>query len=333
MKVEAIPVSPPEPRSPATKTALGGFVARLADAPIHWARRLKIVLIRSLTSWIDHRAASKGAALAFYTLFSMTPILVLAITVAGYVFGAEAAQGEIVAQVQGLVGVNGAQAIQALLAGARDPVSGMVATLVASVLLLGATTVFAELKGSLDELWGVNKTHHSAFIVLLRTRLLSFGMVLVLAFLLLVSLVVSAVLAMLEDYAHGILGSSATVLATASSVISFGVIACMFAVIYKTLPDAPLSWRDVWIGAAFTAGLFSLGKYAIGLYLGTSGVASSFGAAGSLIALLLWVYYSAQIFFLGAEFTRQYALWFGSLQHERLRLDEMERLAAQQGAE
>ncbi|MBW8456827.1 MAG: YihY/virulence factor BrkB family protein [Thiobacillus sp.] len=332
MKIEAIPVSLPEPRS--TATALSGLVARLADAPIHWARRLKIVLIRSLTSWIDHRAASKGAALAFYTLFSMTPILVLAITVAGYVFGAEAAQGEIVAQVQGLVGVNGAQAIQALLAGARDPVSGMVATLVASVLLLlGATTVFAELKGSLDELWGVNKTSHSAFIVLLKTRLLSFGMVLVLAFLLLVSLVVSAVLAMLEDYAHGILGSSAALLATTSSVISFGVIACMFAVIYKTLPDAPLSWRDVWIGAAFTAGLFSLGKYVIGLYLGTSGVASSFGAAGSLIALLLWVYYSAQIFFLGAEFTRQYALWFGSLQHERLRLDQMERRAMQQDAE
>lgn len=334
MKVEAIPVCPPEPRSTATKTASSGFVARLTDAPTHWARRLKIVLIGSLTSWSDHRAASKGAALAFYTLFSMTPILVLAITVAGYFFGAEAAQGEIVAQVQGLVGENGAQAIQALLAGARDPVSGMVATLVASVLLLlGATTVFAELKGSLDELWGVDKTSRSAFIVLLRTRLLSFGMVLVLAFLLLVSLVVSAALAMLEHYAHGILGSSAAVLATIASVISFGVIACMFAAIYKTLPDAPLSWRDVWIGAAFTAGLFSLGKYAIGLYLGTSGVASSFGAAGSLIALLLWVYYSAQIFFLGAEFTRQYALWFGSLQHERLRLDEMERLAAQQGAE
>jgi len=119
------------------------------------------------------------------------------------------------------------------------------------------------------------------------------------------------------------------VLATTSSVISFGVIACMFAVIYKTLPDAPLSWRDVWVGAAFTAGLFSLGKYAIGLYLGNSGVASGFGAAGSVIALLLWVYYSAQIFFLGAEFTRQYALWFGSLQHERMRAEEKERLAAQ----
>ena len=295
----------------------------------HRVKRLRIVLVESLTSWVDHRASSKGAALAFYTLFSMTPILVLAIAVAGYVFGAEAAQGEIVAQVQGLVGPNGAQAIQALLAAAQDPSSGLVATLVASVLLLlGTTSVFVELKGSLDELWGINKPSQSAFSVLLRTRLLSFGMVLVLAFLLLVSLVVSAALAMLERYAHGVLGSSAVVLATATSIISFGVIACMFAVIYKTLPDAPLSWRDVWIGAAFTAGVFSLGKYAIGLYLGNSGVASSFGAAGSLIALLLWVYYSAQIFFLGAEFTRHYALWFGSLQHERLRAESMERRAA-----
>jgi len=305
----------------------------MPHATLHWARRLKIVLIESLISWIEHRGASKGAALAFYTLFSMTPILVLAIALAGYVFGAEAAQGEIIAQVQGLVGPNGAQAIQALLAAARDPASGLVATLVASVLLLlGTTTVFAELKGSLDELWGIEKPCKSAFSVLLRTRLLSFGMVLVLAFLLLVSLVVSAAMAMLERYAHGFLGSSAELLTTASSFISFGVIACMFAIIYKTLPDAPLSWRDVWIGAAFTAGLFSLGKYAIGLYLGNSGVASSFGAAGSLIALLLWVYYSAQIFFLGAEFTRHYALWFGSLQHERLRVEDMERRTAQSGS-
>ena len=203
------------------------------------------------------------------------------------------------------------------------------ATLVASVLLLvGTTSVFVELKGSLDELWGIGKPGQSAFWVLLRTRLLSFGMVLVLAFLLLVSLVISAALAMLERHAGGVLGGSAVALATTTSIISFGVIACMFAVIYKTLPDAPLTWRDVWIGAAFTAGLFSLGKYVIGLYLGNSGVASSFGAAGSLIALLLWVYYSAQIFFLGAEFTRHYALWFGSLQHERLLAEEMGRLAA-----
>ena len=224
------------------------IVELIVHVPIHWARRLKNVLVASLVSWIDHRAASKGAALAFYTLFSMTPILVLAIAVAAYFFGAEAAQGEIVAQLEGLVGPNGAKAMQALLAGAQSHSSGLLATLIASVLLLlGATSVFAELKGSLDELWGISPTGRSGFGVLLRTRLLSFG------------------------------------------------------------------------------------KYVIGLYLGNSGVASSFGAAGSLIALLLWVYYSAQIFFLGAEFTRHYALWFGSLQQERLRMEESSALAARPG--
>jgi membrane protein len=287
------------------------------------------VLNESLNSWIDHRAGSKSAALAFYTLFSLTPILLLAIALAGYVFSAEAAQAEIVAQMQGLLGPNGAQAVLALLAAARDTESGWVATLVASVLLLvGATSVFAELKGSLDELWGIDAPRQSAFSVLLRTRLWSFGLVLVLAFLLLVSLIASAALAMLERYVDGVWGGSAALLSTLASLFSFAVIACLFAVIYKTLPDAPLSWRDVWIGAACTAGLFSLGKYGVGLYLGNSGVASSFGAAGSVIALLLWVYYSAQIFFLGAEFTRHYALWFGSLQPQRLRAEaeEMNRL-------
>jgi membrane protein len=275
---------------------------------------MRAILIGSVNAWIDHRAGSKGAALAFYTLFSIAPILVLAIAGAGYFFGAEAAQGEIIAQVEELVGHNGAQAIQALLAGARDPASGLAATMLASVLLLlGAASVFVELKGSLDELWGIEPRKGLAIVVFLRNRLHAFGLVLVLAFLLLVSLVLSASFAVLERYAGGIWRSSYDLLAILSSAFAFGVIACLFAVIYKVLPDAPLSWRDVWIGAAFTAGMFSLGKYVIGLYLGNSGVASSFGAAGSLIALLLWVYYSAQIFFLGAEFTRQYALGFGSL--------------------
>jgi membrane protein len=279
---------------------------------------LYAVLTRSLSAWVDHRAGSKGAALAFYTLFSMTPILMLAIAGAGYFFGAEAAQVEIIAQVEGLVGRNGALAIQALLAGARDPDSGLTATMVASVLLLvGAASVFVELKGSLDELWGIEPPRGLAIVVFMRTQLHSFGLVLVLAFLLLVSLVLSAAFAMLGRYASGIWGPVYDIPEFLSSVISFGVIACLFAVIYKVLPDAPLTWRDVWIGAAFTAALFSLGKFAIGLYLGSSGAASSFGAAGSLIALLLWVYYSAQIFFLGAEFTKQYALEFGSLRHER----------------
>lgn len=305
---------------------------RLVRSSASWQRRLQRVLNESLKSWFNHRSGSKSAALAFYTLFSMTPILLLAIALAGYVFGADAAQGAIVGQVQGLVGPNGAQAIQALLAAARDPASGLLATLVAGVLLLiGTTSVFAELKTSLDELWEIDRSAQSSFAEFLRTRLLSFGLVLVLAFLLLVSLVVSAALTLVEPIfepvfnyvAGGVVGSSwllLSVLSTLSSIASFAVIACMFAVIYKTLPEVPLSWRDVWIGATFTAALFNLGKYVIGLYLGNSGVASGFGAAGSLIALLLWVYYSAQIFFFGAELTRQYTLWFGSRQLERRRV-------------
>ena len=285
-----------------------------AKAISPWPGRMYAVLVRSLNGWIDHRAGSKGAALAFYTLFSMTPILILAIAAAGYFFGAEAAQGEIISQLEALVGRNGAQAIQALLASARDPASGLVATVVAgAVLLVGATSVFVELKASLDEIWGIEPPKGRAVFMFLRTRLYSFGMVLVLAFLLLVSLVLSAALAVLERYAGGAWSSSYHVFAVFSSVLSFGVIACLFALIYKVLPEAPLSWGDVWVGAVFTAGLFTLGKYVIGLYLGHGGAASGFGAAGSIIALMLWVYYSAQIFFLGAEFTRHFALQFGSL--------------------
>ncbi len=282
------------------------------------ARQIYAVLTQSVSGWIDHRAGSKGAALAFYTLFSMTPILILAIAGAGYVFGAEAAQGEIVAQVEGLVGHSGAQAIEGLLADASDPAKGLAATVIAAVLLLvGATSVFVELKASLDEIWGIEPRKGRAIVAFLRTRLYSFGLVLVLAFLLLVSLVLSAALAVLERYAGGMWSSSYDIVAIFSSAITFGAIACLFAVIYKVLPEAQLSWRDVWIGAVFTAGLFTLGKFLIGMYLGTGGVASSFGAAGSIVALLLWVYYSAQIFFLGAEFTRQYALRFGSLRPPR----------------
>ena len=274
-----------------------------------------VLLSPSLTAWLAHRAASKGAAVAFYTLFFMTPILVLTIAVAGYFFGAEAAHGEIIAQMQTLVGPNGAQAISAVLAAAHNSESGVIASVIATLLLLvGATSVFVELKDSLDEMWGIDKPQASSFSLILKTRVLCFGIVLVLAFLLLVSLVISAALAVLQQYVFGGLWSlAALVLAPLAWLISFGVIASLFAVIYKMLPEAPLAWQDAWFGALFTALLFSLGKYVIGVYLGNSGVTSSFGAAGSVIALLLWVYYSAQIFFFGAEFTRQYALQFGSL--------------------
>jgi membrane protein len=284
---------------------------------VPFSGRVLHVLRCAVTEWFDHRDASRGAALAFYTLFSMAPILVLVIAVAGFFYGAEAAQGQLLGQLRGLMGEKGAEAIQLVLAGARNKESGMRATIIATVLLLfGATSVFAELKDSLDEIWGVPKPTGSTWWDIVRTRLLSFGLILVLGFLLMVSLVVSAALAVLENYVGGLWKEATVVLSWIAWLISFGVIAVLFGVIYKLLPRIKLSWRDVTIGALGTAAMFELGKFIIGLYIGNSGVANSFGAAGSTIAMLLWVYYSAQIFFLGAEFARQYALQLGSLRNK-----------------
>lgn len=304
-------------------------VPELEQQSLSLSQRIRKVAVCSLREWFAHRSASKGAALAFYTLFSMAPVLVLVIAIAGAVFGEEAAQGAIVEQLNGLVGSTGAEAIQIMLASARNPESGVMATLIATLLLLvGATTVFAELKDSLDEIWHVKKSQASGIAVVLRTRLLAFGIVVVLAFLLLATLVVSAMLVVLERFLGGLWVEASAILYPVSTMVTFGVISSMFAVIFKMLPQVRLSWKDVWIGAAGTAVLFMLGKYLIGAYLGSSGVSSSYGAAGSVVALLLWIYYSAQIFFLGAGFTRQYALWFGSLRrpdHSPLRPVDVER--------
>ena len=282
----------------------------------HRGRTLRAVAVCTVTEWFEHRDSSKGAALAFYTTFSIAPILVLVIAIAGLFYGQQAAQGELFGQLRGLIGPQGAEALQAILAGARNHEDGKLATIIAGVLLLfGATTVFAELKTSLDEIWQLPPLKTGTLWDTIRTRLLSFGMVLVLGFLLLVSLVVSAALTVLEKLWQGYWSDTTMLLTALNWIISFLVIAAMFGVIYKMLPRIKLSWRDVVIGALGTAALFTLGKYAIGAYIGNSGVANSFGAAGSLIALLLWVYYSAQIFFLGAEFARQYALQIGSLKH------------------
>ena len=282
-----------------------------------FSRQLFKVVKCAVDEWFRHRASSKGAALAFYTAFSIAPILVLVIAIAGFFWGAEAAQGQLLSELKGLLGAQGAEAIQLVLAGAQNKESGIWATLIATALLLvGATTVFAELKDSLDEIWGVPPPTGSTWWVVLRTRLLSFGLILVLAFLLMVSLVVSAGLAVVEDYVGGLWKDAAVLLSWLAWAISFCVIAILFGVIYKLLPSIKLSWRDVIIGSIGTAALFSFGKFLIGLYIGNSGVADSFGAAGSMIALLLWVYYSAQIFFLGAEFARQYALQLGSLKEK-----------------
>ena len=281
---------------------------------VPYSKQLARVMKCALNEWISHRASSKGAALAFYTAFSIAPILVLVIAVAGFFWGAEAAQGQLLTELKGLLGAQGAEAVQLILAGAQNKESGVMATIIATLLLVvGATTVFAELKDSLDEIWELPPDTGKTWWVILRTRLLSFSLILVLAFLLMVSLVVSAGLAVLENYVGGLWKSATMLLAWLAWVISFAVIAVLFGVIYKLLPRIKLSWRDVTIGALGTAAMFILGKFLIGLYIGNSGVASSFGAAGSMIALLLWVYYSAQIFFLGAEFARQYALQLGSL--------------------
>ncbi|MFM9437132.1 membrane protein [Janthinobacterium sp. CG_23.3] len=286
---------------------------------VPFVKEMRSVVTCSVMEWLEHRASSKGAALAFYTLFSIAPILILVIAIAGFFYGPEAARGELLGQLRGLLGPQGAEAIQLVLAGASNHKEGRLATLVATALLLfGATSVFAELKASLDEIWQVPPLKQGGVWDTLRTRLLSFGLVLVLAFLLMVSLVISAALAIVEHYLNGLWSDAVFLLSLLSATISFAVIAALFAVIYKMLPRVRLSWRDVVIGALGTAALFTLGKYAIGVYIGNSGVASSFGAAGSMIALLLWVYYSAQIFFLGAEFARQYALQMGSLRDQKI---------------
>jgi len=286
---------------------------------IPFSRQVVHVMRCAVTEWLSHRASSKGAALAFYTLFSLAPILVLVIAIAGFFYGNDAAQGQLLDELRGLVGKQGAETIQAILAGARNKESGKLATLIATALLLvGATSAFAELKDSLDEIWDVPPPKDATWWDTVRTRLLSFGLILTLGLLLMFTLVVSAALSVLEKYLGGVWHSATIVLGWVAWGISFLVIAVMFGAIYKLLPRVKLSWHDVTIGALGTAIMFTLGKFAIGLYIGNSGTASSFGAAGSLIALLLWVYYSAQIFFLGAEFARQYALQMGSLKDKHV---------------
>jgi membrane protein len=269
---------------------------------------------KSAMAWIDDYAPSMGAALAYYTLFSAAPLLIITIAVAGLFFGREAAQGEIVAQIQGLIGREGAIVVQGLLKSASDPARDIFAMVVSIItLVIGATTVFAELQNDLDRIWRVPapaKTNNLAN--LLRSRLLSFGLVLGLGFLLLVSLVVSAAIAALGKWWNGIFNGWEALLHALEFSVSLASSSLLFAMIYKIMPRARIAWRDVWIGSAVTALLFGSGKSLIGLYLGKAGLESGFGAAGSLVVLLVWVYFAAQIFLLGAEFTWVYSHEYGS---------------------
>jgi membrane protein len=263
---------------------------------------------------VDHNASRTGAALAFYTVFSLAPIMLLSIAIASLFFGEQAARGEIFEQIRGLIGPSGAAAVQLIVQNASESHAGALTTAFSVLtVIIGATTALVELKAGLDKIWDVPPERRTGFWYLVRTRLLSIGVILALAFLLLVSLVLSAGLSALEKLSRGEHLFSIA-LNWLNSAFAFLLVAALFGTIYKVLPSVRIAWRDVVVGALVTAALFQLGKYVIGVYIGNSGLGSTYGAAGSIILLLVWVYYSAQIFLFGAEFTRTYALRFGSKQ-------------------
>jgi membrane protein len=269
--------------------------------------------VLSFQGWMDDGAASMGAALAFYTLFSMAPLLLLAISIAGLVIGSDVARDLLLNQLTALLGEKGAGAVASVLAAADEKGETVMAAAISVVtLVIGATTVFEELQRDLDKIWRYEAPKTRGLWRMIQSRVLSSGMILVIGFLLMVSLVLSAaVTAVGSMWASGLPGE-ALLLRVLEFAGSFLVITGLFAMIYKILPNQRIEWRDVWVGAAVTSLLFWIGKYLIGLYLGKSAVASPFGAAGTLIVVIVWVYYSAQIFFLGAEFTHIYAVRRGS---------------------
>jgi membrane protein len=266
------------------------------------------LLKEAAKEWDKDKCPRLGAALSYYTFFSFAPVLVIAIAIAGFFFGAEAAQGQVVNQLRGLIGTDGAVAVQLLLENAwKNSDGGVVATIIAFVVLLvGATGAFIELQDSLNTVWQVTPKPGRGIKGFVKDRLTSFGVVVGVGFLLLVSLVISAALTALNTYLSSWISGVDWLWSIVDVIVSFFVVMLLFAMVYKILPDVELEWRDVWIGAAFTSLLFSIGKYLIGLYIGNSSIASSYGAAGSLVVLLVWVYYSAQIMLFGAELTEVY---------------------------
>jgi membrane protein len=267
------------------------------------------------SSWVADDAPSMGAALSYYTVFSIAPLLLIVISIAGLVFGADAVRGELFGQLRGLMGDDASKAVESLLASADKPAHGIFGTLIGFVVLLvGATTVFGELQNSLDRIWRAPAREKAAGLwKLLRTRLLSFGMILGIAFLLMVSLVLGAVIAALGKWWGGAFGGWELLAQIVNTLLGFALTTSVFAMIYKLMPRVKVRWHDVLLGAAVTALLFTIGKFLISLYIGKSGVASSYGAAGSIVLVFLWVYYSAQIFLMGAEFTWVYARSVGSM--------------------
>jgi membrane protein len=267
--------------------------------------RRRLVIKETAISWSNHRCSMMGAALAYYSIFSFGPLLVISTAVAGLVFGSDAVHGEIAAQVAGLLGSAGAQALETLLAAANRPYQGALATIFGiGTLLFAAVGVVAQLKEALNTVWSV-ETSGGGFLQLIRGYVISLAGVLSLGFLLLVSLIFTAALAAIGKFVAPYFPEAA--LQTTGSAVSFGLVTILFAMMFKWLPDTPVEWRDVWLGAALTAALFEIGKFLIGFYVGKQALESTYGAATSLVMLLIWVYYSAQIVLFGAEFTHVYA--------------------------
>jgi membrane protein len=266
-----------------------------------------------LQKWSSDNALTLGAALAYYTIFSIAPLLVLAIAVAGLVFGRAAAQGEIVTQIQGMLGPSGAELIESMIQRASEPTSGVIATVISLLtMFFGASGVFGQLQGSLNRIWGADGSRRKGMKGQLQRRAASFSMILGIGFLLFVSLALSALISGLHGFIDEYLTVPSELLSLANLTVSFLIVTALFAMIFKLLPDARIEWRDVWLGAVVTALLFTIGKSLIGLYLGRAGVTSVYGAAGSLVLVLLWVYYSSQLLFLGAELTEVYSRRYGS---------------------
>jgi membrane protein len=272
------------------------------------------LLKQTASEWMEDDAPTLGAALAYYTVFSLAPLMTIAIAMAGFFFGKEAAQGQIFDELRVLLGEQGGKAVEEMVQSANaQPTAGIVATIISIVMLLvGASGVFGQLQASLNTIWGVKPKSGRGVLGIIQDRLLSFGFTLVVGFLLLVSLLLTAGIALVADWVGSLMPGSETIAQMLNILFSLAMITLLFAMIFKFLPDAKIAWRDVWVGAFITAALFTIGKFALGIYLGKSGVASSYGAAGSLIVLLLWVYYSSQILFFGAEFTQVYANRFGT---------------------
>lgn len=278
--------------------------------------KLKVMwklLSATYAKWTEDHAQGLGAALAFYAVFSLAPLLLIVIAIAGLVFGKEAAQGQIIGQIQGLVGEESAKAIQSMIEEARKPAVGIISMVLALVMLLfGATGVFAQLQEALNTIWRVEDKSEQGIWKLLKDRFISLMAVLGTGFLLLISLVISAGLSAAGAAMGQVLPFPEFLLQTINFFASFVIVTLLFAMIYKLLPDISIHWGDVWIGAIMTSLLFTIGKFLLGLYLGKSNVGIAYGAAGSLVVILIWVYYASQIFLFGAEFTAVYAHTRGS---------------------